>query len=290
MAAFMVSFFLWPRPMRAGETAALIDPEGVPTEQALEALLAPGEFPGRRFEYTSEGEEALFSLDSSLSASEPFAAIHPERLVWPRIADLELKIIGQDLRLTPASGQVDDDMLDWGFVVRWILAPLGQRFEPIAHFAAKVVRVEVLSARDRKPLLLWTEPPKEQVCREKVEAGRPNCRFPGISREVRAAALSPDGNLLALAIGGIRPRIEMYELGSGLRLSWQALFKKDSGGAVEVAFSGDQQWVVALTGKGRMHRFDAVGGGRHLPIPSAGRTARTVPPGPPWRWRGRKGR
>ena len=91
LAAFMVSFFLWPRPMRAGETAALIDPEGVPTEQALEALLAPGEFPGRRFEYTSEGEEALFSLDSSLSASEPFAAIHPERLVWPRIADLELK-------------------------------------------------------------------------------------------------------------------------------------------------------------------------------------------------------
>jgi hypothetical protein len=48
---------------------------------------------------------------------------------------------------------------------------------------------------------------------------------------------------------------------------------------VEAAFSADGRWVVALTGAGKLHRFEATSGGRHLSIPSAGRTAIAVPPG-----------
>jgi hypothetical protein len=71
----------------------------------------------------------------------------------------------------------------------------------------------------------------------------------------------------------------MYALAGDLRLAWTALFPASAGGVVEVAFSTDGRWVVALTGDGRIHRLDAATGGLHLAIPSRGRAARSIPPG-----------
>lgn len=284
MLAVAIFLFLTASPaaLRAGpqgEIVPLLHDDGEVGERVLEALLAPQEFRGRRFAYTSGVEEAAYSLDSSLSAKKPFAELHPERLTWPLIAGLELIVEGGPFKLTPVNNDVDDNALDRGFMVRWILAPLGQRFDPLPSFAAEVVEVEVLAAKSGRRLFFWKALPPPQTCRLRVEPGRPACDLNGVSRETRAIALSPNGNLLALAIGGLRPRLEVYDVSREPQLVWQSLFRKDSGGAVEVAFSADSEWVVALTGRGRMHRFSALSGGRHMSIPSAGRTARAIPPG-----------
>jgi WD40 repeat protein len=100
-----------------------------------------------------------------------------------------------------------------------------------------------------------------------------------IGLETRAISVSPDGTLVSLAFGGLRPRIEVYDIRRSPRLVWQALLPKNSGGAVETAFSSDGEWVTALSGKGVMHRFSARSGGAHLAVPSSGLTASAVPPG-----------
>ncbi len=261
------------------EYIPLIQDAGLAAEPALETFLAPGEFPGRKFEYVSQGREATYSIDSSLSASEPFAELHPERLPWPQIAGLDLIAESPPLKLKPVTEGIDDDVLDKGFSVRWILKALGQRFEPAPHFAAAVVEAEVIAERDGRRLFFWRAPPPPVVCKSRPSAGHPNCDLSGVSREAKAMALSPDGKLLALAVGGIRPRLEVYNVAAEPSLAWQSLFAVKSGGAVEVAFSTDREWVVALTGRGRMHRFDAETGGRHMSIPSSGRAARAIPPG-----------
>jgi WD40 repeat protein len=260
-------------------TIELIREGGEVAELVLETFLAPGEFPGRLFAHISKGQEAVFSLDSSLGGIEPFAELHPERLHWPQIAGLDLVVEGPPLRLSPAGDHVTDEALDAGFEVRWILEPLGQRLYPKPHFSAKVIEAKVLALGNRGMLLYWRASPPQPICCERVSSGHPNCDVPGVSREARALALSPDGSLLAMAVGGLRPRIEVWDVDGEPRLAWQSLFGADSGGAQEVAFSADAKWIVALTGKGRMHRFDSSTGGRHLSIPSAGRAARAIPPG-----------
>ena len=68
------------------EVVQLFSEDDGTAERVLEAFLAPAEFSNRRFVYVSKGQEAVFSLDSSLSATDPFAELHPERLEWPRVA------------------------------------------------------------------------------------------------------------------------------------------------------------------------------------------------------------
>lgn len=266
---------------RAGEVpskaVSLTSPED--RELVVETFLAPGEFPDRVIVHISEGDEAAFSLDSSLSATEPSAALHPERLTWPAVAGLKLEVENPSLTVVPSSASVNDDVLDRGFVVRWALVPLGQRFEPTPHFACRVVGAEVLSTNREERLLYWSAPPPPPVCRAPEKKGLPNCHLDEVGHEVQAVALSPEGTRMAMAFGGLRPRVEMWNVQRSPRLIWQTLFAKGSGGAVETAFSEDGQWVVALTGTGRMHRFDAATGGRHMAVSSSGRTARSIPPG-----------
>lgn len=258
--------------------APLVGEDSASREAVLEALLSPGEFPSTRFVHMSEGGEALFSLDSSLSAASPYAELHPERLRWPKVAGLELAVANGPLKLVPTSPAVTEDSLEGGFVVRWILAPRGQQFAPAPHFEVEVVEAEVLTRAGGRRLLAWKAPPAPDICRRDEEGGL-RCELAGVGREARALALSPDGALLALALGGLKPRLEVYDVRGTPRLSWQALLPKDSGGAAVAAFSADGRWVVALTGRGALHRFAAASGGSHLAIASAGRTARAVPPG-----------
>ncbi|MFO8070318.1 MAG: WD40 repeat domain-containing protein [Polyangia bacterium] len=262
-----------------GEVLPLAAEDGQPGEAVLEALLAPGEFPKRRFSHAVEGDAALFCLDASLGSTEPFAEAHPSRVSWPAVAGLELRVVGDPLRLEPSSPAIDDTVLDSGFAVRWILEPLGQRFDPEPRFEARPVAVEVLAADDGRRLLSWRRNRPAAICRRDPSSGRPDCDLAGISREVRAVALSPDGGLVAIATGGLRPRMEVYDVAGVPSLRWQSLFPPGSGGAVEVSFSADGRWVVGLTATGRAHRFEARGGGCHLEIPSSGRAARAVPPG-----------
>jgi hypothetical protein len=262
-----------------GEVLPLAAEDGQPGEAVLEALLAPGEFPARRFSHVVEGDAALFCLDASLGSTEPFAEAHPSRVSWPDVAGLELRVAGGPLRLEPSPPGIDDAALDSGFAVRWILEPLGQRFDSGPRFEARPVAVEVLTAADGRQLLSWRENRTAAICREDQRSGRPACELAGVSREARAVALSPDGGLVAIATGGLRPRMEIYDVAEVPALRWQSLFPPGSGGAVEVSFSADGRWVVGLTATGRAHRFEARGGGRHLEIPSSGRAARAVPPG-----------
>ena len=261
------------------DVVPLLGDDDAAAEQVLEAFLAPAEFSNRRFVYVSKGREAAFSLDSSLSATEPFAELHPDRLEWPKVAGLELRSEGGTLKLKPALPGVDDDTLDRGFSVRWTFAPLGQRFEPFPYFAVTVVEAEVIARDSGERLFFWQAPKAPPLCRLYAEEGAPNCTLKGVGREARSLAISPDGKYLALALGGLRPRLEVYDIRETPFLAWFSLFGTDSGGAVETAFSTDGKWVVALTGRGRLHRFEALSGGRHMSIPSRGRTAKAIPPG-----------
>jgi len=262
-----------------GEALPLVDEQGEATEEVLEALLAPGEFPDRLFAHVVEGDAAAFCVDSSLGSAEPFAEVDPARVRWPAVAGLPVEVSGGAVRLAPARPGVGDEDLDRGFSVRFTLRPLGQVFGGRPRFEVAVVAVDVIAAGSGDQLLGWCAPPSRPGCLVRPEQGRPSCEIEGVSREARALAVSPGGELVALALGGLRPRIEVYDARSEPRLAWQALFPTDSGGAVEVAFSADGAWVVALTGTGEMHRFDAHTGGRHLSIPSAGQAARALPPG-----------
>lgn len=262
----------------AQERLPLLGEDGEATEEVLETLLAPGDFAARRFEYVSEGEEAQFAIDSSLGSAEPFAQLAPERLRWPTVAGLKIVVNDGSLKLRPAKKGVSDDDLDAGFAVRWILEVVGQRFTPDPRFEMRVAGAQVFSSADGTVLLEWNEEPPSKIC-SAPRGNAPSCDLPGVGKEVRAAAMSPDGMLLAVALGGLKPRVEMYGLAGEPSISWKAFFPTDSGGVTEVSFSSDGRWLVALTGSGRMHRFDAKTGGAHMAIPSEGRTARAIPPG-----------
>ncbi|HUT77699.1 MAG TPA: hypothetical protein VM285_08435, partial [Polyangia bacterium] len=248
-------------------------------DRVLEAMLAPGEFPRRRFEFSVAGDEALFVLDASLGAEEPRAEVDPSRVAWPRVAGLALEVEGGPRRLLPVREGVGDADLDAGISVRFTLAPLGQRFNPAPRFATRLEAVEVLSAKDGRALLAWRAVPAPRTCAAPTVPGGPDCDLAGVSLEARAVSLSPDGSRLALAVGGLRPRVEVYDLEGDPRRTWQSLFPTRSGGPVEVAFSADGSYLAVLTGTGGLHRFNADTGGGHLAIPSTGRTARGLPPG-----------
>ena len=79
----------------------LLNEKHEPTNEVMAALLSPGEFPGKRFVYISEGEEAQYCIDSSLSAKKPFAQVYPERVSWPQIAGLTLVVEKLNLKLVP---------------------------------------------------------------------------------------------------------------------------------------------------------------------------------------------
>jgi hypothetical protein len=262
-----------------GETVPLDGPRDADDDRVLEALLAPGEFPRRRFTFDVAGDEALFALDLSLGASPPVARVDPARIAWPRVAGLPLGLEGGAIELVPAREGLVDAELDAGVTVRFTLSPVGQRFDPAPRFAVRPEAVEVVSAGDGRVLLRWRRAPAPSPCGRPTAAGGPDCDVAGIGREARAAALSPDGERLALAIGGLQPRVEVWILDRNPRILWRTQFPPRGGGPVEVAFSADGSYLAVLTGAGRLHRFDAVTGGGHLAIPSSGRAARSVPPG-----------
>ncbi len=245
-------------------------------ETVLETFLSPGEFSERRFSFSIHDEEAVFCLDASLSAEKPTATLHAGRVQWPRIAGLALEIERDAYPLTRVFDAVGDEDLDRGFDVRWVLRPLGQRFSPAPHFAAEVIAAEVIQTGSGKPLLTWQAGDSAPTCLVTPQKGHPNCEIESVGLEAQALAVSASGRLLGLAFSGLRPRIEVYNVERAPRLVWQAIFSKASGGVVTLAFSSDEKWAVALTGQGRLHRFDASTGERHLSIPSSGRTAAAV--------------
>jgi hypothetical protein len=256
-----------------------VDGKGALTEDALEALLAPAEAAGELFTYTSAGEEAQFCIDVSTDGAAVRAELVPSRVRWPSKGGVPVAARDEALPLSPAGTGVGADALEKDVTVRWVLEPLGQVFAPRPAFEVRIVEAQILSEKSGAPLFVFKagrEPPR---CRDDVEAGAPRCALDGVGREARALAMDPEGRLLAIALGGLKPRVEMYALAGDLKLAWTALFPASSGGVVEVAFSTDGRWVVALTGDGRIHRFDAATGGLHLAIPSHGRAARIIPPG-----------
>ncbi len=277
-AAFILAMSLTSSTVYA-DLPSLVGEDGTVTEEALETLLAPGEFPGRRFSYVSDDQEAQFCLDSSLGSQKPSVQVNPQHVRWPKVAGLVLVVRGDALTLRPLKEKVTDEDLDRGIAIRWILEPIGQRFDPSPRFEMRIVGARVSSSVDARELMEWVEPPPPSVCVKNAKPGRPVCNLPGVSKEARALALSPDGKMLAMAIGGLRPRMEMYDISLEPRVIWQSLFPPDSGGVVHIAFSSDGRWVVALAADGEMHRFDALCGGQHMTIPSKGRTARSIPPG-----------
>ena len=282
MRQFIVMLLLWSlhsSPISANDDIHLVSEDGEMSESVLEAFLAPGEFPDRRIVHTIGGDEALYSLDIGLGAEKPFVIFHPERVVWPAVADLDLNVGTAERSLEIVSKKATDARLDAGFEVRVALKPLGQRFMPLPHFAAKIVEIEVVAEDNGERLLYYAANRDAPLCGTPRDPGTPRCSVAGIGLETRAISLSPDGRRLAMAFGGLRPRLEVWGIERAPRRIWQALLPKNSGGAVETGFSSDGRFVVVLTGRGQMHRFDADTGGRHLTIPSAGRSACAVPPG-----------
>jgi len=263
---------------KGAATPDLDDGRGGISEEALEALLAPAEFADKRFVYISTGEEAQFCLDVVADGASIRAELTPPRVRWPSKGGVRVVVRGDPLRVNEVPDGVRAEAFESGVEILWVLRPLGQVFAPKPAFEMAIVAAQVRGSGT--DLSLWFKAPETPPhCRDRVEAGAPRCALEGVGREARALAMDPEGRLLALAMGGLKPRIEMYALDEDLRLSWSALFPASAGGVVEVAFSTDGRWVVALTGDGRIHRFDAATGGLHLAIPSRGRAARSLPPG-----------
>jgi hypothetical protein len=261
------------------ESRPLVDDRGALTEEALEALLAPAEFAKKPFAYESRGDEAQFCLDVSAGASGVTAVLNPERVRWPSVGGVPVAVRGGGLALAPSSPGVTAEAIDRGVTISWTLAPLGQVFSPRPALEVEVIAAVVRSAADGAALLAYRAPAPAPRCRDDAPAGAPRCDLDGVGREARALALAPRGGLVAVAMGGLKPRLEMYAVADGVRLEWTALFPPSAGGVVEVAFSTDGRWIVALTGDGRLHRLDARTGGLHLVIPSRGRAARALAPG-----------
>ncbi|MBN2525386.1 MAG: WD40 repeat domain-containing protein [Deltaproteobacteria bacterium] len=263
----------------AGDALSLLNGEGQPSEALVEALLYPGEHSDERFVYTSEGAEAQFCLDSSLSAKKPFAQVYPERIEWPPVGGVPMLVETLDLKLIPNSDSVTDQALDKGFAIRWLLKAKGQDFSNEPVFRLQAVGAEVFSTETAEILFYWQKPAPPKVCASTVAEGYPACDLPGVSMESQAVAISPLGDLAAVATTGLKPGIQVYRISNTPTRIWQAMFPTDSGGAIDVTFSADGTYVAALLGNGAVHRFDAASGGRHLGIPSAGLTAQIVPPG-----------
>ncbi len=259
------------------KTEPLVTDSKVLSESVLEAFLSPAEFSDRRFVYETTGDEAVFCLDAILSASPPVLDLHPNRVEWPKIADMNLLIDSETVSLLPVSN-LTDDILDRGFKIRWTIQAQGQRFEPNPHFSARVVDVQLISIVDRKRLAGRSFGENKLQCTDNIALSEPSCTSE-IGLETRALSMSPDGSMLSLAFGGLSPRLEVYDVRHRPKLLWSALFSKKTGGAVETAFSSDGRWVTALSGKGVLHRFDARSGERHKAVFSSGITAAVIPPG-----------
>ncbi|MBN2344259.1 MAG: WD40 repeat domain-containing protein [Deltaproteobacteria bacterium] len=263
-----------------GATGAepLLSETGEPSEAVVEALLYPGEFGHKQFVYISEGDEARYCLDSSLSAEEPFAQVYPERIVWPQIGGVDIRVKSLDLKLVPESDGVTDDALDKGFAIRWFLEADGQDFSNAPVFLLRAVGAEVFSTETAQVLMHWQKPAREKICKE-AEEGFPSCDVADVPLSTQAVAVDPLGDSVAIATTGRKPGIAMYRITGTPQKKWQVLFPEQSGGARDVRFSSDGEYVVALLGNGEIHRFDARTGGRHLSIPSKGMVAHAVPPG-----------
>lgn len=261
-----------------GASQPLFDKENNFTEAFIEALLYPGEHLNKRFVYVSEGEEAQYCLDSSLGAKEPFAQVYLERVLWPTVGGVELEVEKLDLKLMPKGKEVTDEELDFGFAIRWHIEALGQDFSKAPVFKIRAVGAEIYSTKNDNVLMHWQKPMAPQICRESKDEF-PKCDLPNISLASQAVAIGPLGNIAAIATTGLKPGIELYDIEEEPKRRWQILFAADSGGAIDVAFSSDGKYVVALLGNGEIHRFDAQSGGAHLGIPSSGVSAHAVPPG-----------
>jgi WD40 repeat protein len=264
-------------PVSRSEVVVLAD-SARQDDAVIEAFISPNDFPARQVLWTGAGDQALFALDASLSATPPIAELHPERLSWPRIAGYPLRVEGGPLKLHVLPRVLDDD-LDRGIELRILLVPTGLRFEPFPSFCARIGGVDIMDASSGRPLLRWTAPESPPACRKPSKPGEPSCEVPGIGMGAVSLATSPDGSLVGLSFSGLRPRLEMYDITAEPILLWQALLPRGSGGAIEVAFSADGRYAAVLTGRGALHRFDARSGEAHLRISSRGRTARPVPPG-----------
>ncbi|MBN2718637.1 MAG: WD40 repeat domain-containing protein, partial [Deltaproteobacteria bacterium] len=261
------------------EPLPMLDEAGQPTESLIEALLYPGEHSGQQFVYTSEGEEAQFCLDASLSAKDPFAQVYPERIAWPAVGGVQIEVDSLDLKLIPQRDNVTDATLDAGFAIRWYLTVKGQDFSNRPVFRLRAVAAEVFSTETAEVLFHWQKPAAPRICTNTPKDGFPHCDLTGISIESQSIAISPTGDLVAVATTGLKPGIDVYNISSTPVRIWQALFAETSGGALDVTFSADGNYIAALLGNGAIHRFDAISGGRHLMIPSSGLTATVVPPG-----------
>jgi len=245
----------------------------------MEALLFPGEHSTRRFVYTSEGAEAQFCLDASLSAKEPFAQVYPERIAWPTIGGVQIQVDNLNLKLIPQNTSVTDATLDGGFAIRWFLTVKGQDFLNQPVFRLQAVGAEVFSTRTADVLFHWQKPLPPRICTNTPKKGFPHCDLFGISAETKAVAISPAGHLVAVATTGLKPGIHVFDITSVPVRIWQALFPATSGGALDVAFSADGSYIAALLGNGAIHRFEAATGGRHLTVPAKGLTATVMPKG-----------
>jgi len=277
--AFALALSLFAGRAAAGDnTVPLRDPLGALEERVVEAMLSPAEFPALRISHVSENDEALFCLDSSLGAQKPFVQVYPERIPMPDMGGVRIRVVKTERRLTPVAEGVTDRTLDAGFAIRWLFRPLGLRFDDGPSFVVAAVGAEVFSTKTGQTLMFWEDAKADPICDPSRPAGAPRCDLPGISREVRDIALSPDGGWVALAISGIKPRLELYRIDDAPHLHWQTAFPTESGGVLHVAFSDDGHFVTALLGDGATHRFD-LQGGRHLRIPSLGRTALAAPQG-----------
>ncbi|MBN2802854.1 MAG: hypothetical protein JXR91_07155 [Deltaproteobacteria bacterium] len=261
------------------EDFPLLTDDGEASDGLTEALLYPAEFKNKRFVYISNSDESIYCLDSSLSSSKPFVQVFPQRITWPQIGGVELRVNDIALKLIPEGRKITDNDLDKGFAIKWLFKATGQDFRTLPVFKIQAVGAEVFSTQDAKVLMRFEEPPPQPICTDSPEPGFPSCTLNEISNEIDAVAVNYNATLVALAISGVKPRIELYNIKNDPELLWQSTFSLQSGGVAGVSFSSDSQYVAALLGNGEIHRFNAATGGEHLAILSTGTISKTLSPG-----------
>jgi hypothetical protein len=241
-----------------------VDEIVVDERPALEVFLSPSDFPETVLRYVMAGPGAEFALDIDLSRCRGTA--RPTRVTWPTLGNrpLDVSAHSQGLPLTPLLSGRSQGCEDVTFTstaprLEWYLRP--EAPEAVGPLPGRVVAVRLV-ADDGSPLMEWRAPAAPPPCRPSPPAGLARCRVPGVSPAVGGTSVHPSGDLLALAGGDLRPRVDVYDRATW-NVAWRVVLPPWEGSPMAVAFAAPFNALVVVDGTGKTHVWSASTGGEH---------------------------
>ncbi len=236
--------------------------------QALEVFLSPSDFPDALVRFTLHGEAADFAINFDLSLRRGEAILR--RVRWPQLVGRRLEVQGPGggimlTGLNTAGAAPVENSADSG-EMRLLFYVQPEESDAGDIHRGRLAAVHLTDGDDRT-LAAWFAPAEEVDCRAVSEGNDEGlrCRIGGVSRAVRAVAVDPSGQWIAVAGGDLRPRVDLRDR-STFRLVRRVTFPPWLGSPLHVAFTDDGRHLVVTDAGGTVHLWDAATGGRHRQI------------------------